>query len=121
MTNDEMLEPRYQELATFMRAPYRPDLDGVEIALMPPPWDNDALTLSDVDAALDETVPSYRRMLQLEQTLPSVMEFTVWETISPGAAVAGCLMGEGWEPPASLLERQPLSEEALRTHLRIMP
>lgn len=33
MTNNEMLEPRYQELATFMRAPYRPDLDGVDIAL----------------------------------------------------------------------------------------
>ena len=26
-------EPRYQEIATFMRAPYRPDLDGVDIAL----------------------------------------------------------------------------------------
>ena len=39
MTNDEMLEPRYQELATFMRAPYRPDLDGVEIALYGVPYD----------------------------------------------------------------------------------
>lgn len=39
MTNDEMLEPRYQELATFMRAPYRPDLDGVDIALYGVPYD----------------------------------------------------------------------------------
>jgi len=39
VTNDEMLEPRYQELATFMRAPYRPDLDGVEIALYGVPYD----------------------------------------------------------------------------------
>ncbi len=39
MTNDEMLEPRYQELATFMRAPYRPDLEGVDIALYGVPYD----------------------------------------------------------------------------------
>ena len=39
MTNDEMLEPRYQELATFMRAPYRPDLDGVDIAMYGVPYD----------------------------------------------------------------------------------
>ena len=30
-TSDPMMEPRYQELATFMRAPFRPDLEGVEI------------------------------------------------------------------------------------------
>ena len=28
-----MMEPRYQELATFMRAPYRPDLIDVDIAM----------------------------------------------------------------------------------------
>ena len=39
MTNDEMLEPRYQELATFMRAPYRPDLDDVDIAMYGVPYD----------------------------------------------------------------------------------
>jgi guanidinopropionase len=39
MTNDEMLEPRYQELATFMRAPYRPDLAGVDIAMYGVPYD----------------------------------------------------------------------------------
>ncbi len=30
---DPRFEPRYQEIATFMRAPYRPDLAGVDIAL----------------------------------------------------------------------------------------
>lgn len=34
-----MLEPRYQELATFMRAPYQPDLDGVDIAMYGVPYD----------------------------------------------------------------------------------
>jgi guanidinopropionase len=37
--DDPMYEPRYQELATFMRAPYRPDLDGVDIALYGIPYD----------------------------------------------------------------------------------
>ena len=36
---DPMLEPRYQEIATFMRAPYRPDLDDVDIALYGVPYD----------------------------------------------------------------------------------
>ncbi len=31
--DDPMFEPRYQELATFMRAPYRPDLTNVDIAM----------------------------------------------------------------------------------------
>lgn len=34
-----MYEPRYQEIATFMRAPYRPDLTGVDIALYGVPYD----------------------------------------------------------------------------------
>jgi len=37
--NDPMMEPRYQELATFMRSPWKPDLDGVDIALYGVPYD----------------------------------------------------------------------------------
>ena len=37
--DDPMYEPRYQELATFMRAPYQPDLDGVDIAMYGVPYD----------------------------------------------------------------------------------
>jgi len=55
-----------------------PPFDGVELALMPPPWDNDAMTLEDVGDALEDTIPAWRRLMPLEQTLPSVMEFTVW-------------------------------------------
>ena len=32
-TADPRFEPRYQEIATFMRAPYVPSLDGVDIAM----------------------------------------------------------------------------------------
>jgi guanidinopropionase len=37
--DDPMYEPRYQEIATFMRAPHRPDLDGVDVALYGVPYD----------------------------------------------------------------------------------
>ena len=37
--DDPMYEPRYQELATFMRAPYQPDLDGVDVAMYGVPYD----------------------------------------------------------------------------------
>lgn len=37
--DDPMFEPRYQELATFMRAPYKPDLEGVDIAMFGVPFD----------------------------------------------------------------------------------
>lgn len=36
---DPMLQPRYSEIPTFMRAPYKPDLDGVDIALYGVPFD----------------------------------------------------------------------------------
>ncbi len=37
--DNPMYEPRYQEIATFMRAPYQPDLDGVDVALFGVPYD----------------------------------------------------------------------------------
>lgn len=37
--DDPMYEPRYQEVATFMRATHRPDLADVEIALYGVPYD----------------------------------------------------------------------------------
>ena len=37
--DDPLYEPRYSEIATFMRAPYVPDLDGVDIAMFGVPFD----------------------------------------------------------------------------------
>lgn len=39
MTVDPRFEPRYQEIATFMRAPYVPSIDGVDIAMYGIPYD----------------------------------------------------------------------------------
>ncbi len=38
-TADPRFEPRYQEIATFMRAPYVPSMDGVDIAMYGIPYD----------------------------------------------------------------------------------
>jgi agmatinase len=37
--DDPVLQPRYAEIATFMRTPYRPDLQDVEIGLIGVPFD----------------------------------------------------------------------------------
>lgn len=42
--DDPMYEPRYSELPTFMRVPWTPDLDGVDIALYGVPWDGGVTT-----------------------------------------------------------------------------
>ena len=91
------------------------------MALLPPPWDNDALTLDDVGEVLYDVVPGWRRLLPLEQLVVASMEFTVWETISPAASVTGCLMGPGWEPSTELLERRPRTEEEMQSSLWMMP
>jgi hypothetical protein len=49
------------------------------------------------------------------------MEFTVWETIAPAAGVTGCLMGEGWVPDATLIDRTPKSASSLQSSLWVMP
>jgi hypothetical protein len=74
-----------------------------------------------VGDAVSDIIPSWRRLIPLEQQIVSSMEFTVWETISPAASVTGCLMGPGWEPGAELLERLPRAEEELQSSLWMMP
>jgi endoglucanase len=98
-----------------------PRYEGVEMALMPPPWDNESLTLDDVGESLYDILPRWRRLLPLEQLTVASMEFSVWETISPAAAVTGSLLGAGWEPGTELLERQPRTDEELQSSLWMMP
>jgi endoglucanase len=98
-----------------------PNYVGVEKAMMPPPWDNDSLSLEAVGEVLYAVLPGWRRLLPLEALVVPSMEFTMWETISPAASVTGCLLGEGWEPSPELLERKPRTEEELRSSIWMMP
>jgi hypothetical protein len=98
-----------------------PPFPGVEMALMPPPWDNASLTIEEVGDALYEVLPGWRRLLPLEASLPPVMEFTVRGTTGPATAVTGSLMGPGWSPSSELSDREPRSEEELRSSVWLMP
>jgi hypothetical protein len=98
-----------------------PFFEEVDVAMMPPPWDNESMSIDDVSDALYEVIPGWRRFVPLEQSNVALMEFTVWETIAPAAGVTGCLMGEGWVPDAALIEREPLSESAQQSSLWVMP
>jgi hypothetical protein len=98
-----------------------PPFVGVEMALMPPPWDNDSLTIDELGEVLYEVLPQWRRLVPLEANLPAVMEFTVRATTSPAAAVTGSLMGSGWSPSTELSNREPRTEEELRSSLWLMP
>jgi hypothetical protein len=98
-----------------------PDWEGFEMVLLPPPWDNDSLTIDDLSDILYETIPIWRRFSPLESLNVSIMEFTVWETTGPAAAMSGALMGQGWEASSELIGRQPRSEAELNSSLWGMP
>jgi hypothetical protein len=98
-----------------------PLFSGVELPLMPPPWNNEELTIADVGDTLYEVLPGLRRLLPLESANVPSMEFTVHSTISPAAGVTGCLMGPGWEPDAALLERVPRTDAELQSSLWMLP
>lgn len=98
-----------------------PGFEGAAMPMLPPPWDPAAMTVDDVDATLDDLLPVERREVLLEESRPEEMEFTVWETTSPAAMVTGVLMDAGWSPSAALLDRAPLTGDALRQDLWGMP
>lgn len=98
-----------------------PEFDGAALAMLPPPWDPASMSIDDVAAALEDRLPVERREVLLEASRPEEMEFTVWETVSPAAMVTGTLMDPGWMPSAALLDRAPLTGEALRQDLWAMP
>jgi hypothetical protein len=98
-----------------------PFFGGVDLPLMPPPWNNDELTIEDVGDALYDTLPALRRLVPLESTNVSGMEFTIWETTSPAMSITGCLLGAGWEPGTALTTREPRTEDELRSSLWMMP
>ncbi len=98
-----------------------PYYEGVDLPLMPPPWDNSALSTDQITDELSAVLPLWRRLLPLEENVVGSMEFTIWETISPAAAVTGCLMGPGWMPDAALLERQPRADAEIASELWGMP
>ncbi len=54
--------------------------------------------------------PVWRRYVNLESYSVAASEYTVNETISPAAAVTGCLLQPGWKPSPELLKRRPAAD-----------
>ena len=99
-----------------------PRFEGVHLTLMPPPWDNSALTEADVEAEVSATLPTWRRLIPHEHAMPQYMEFTVWETTGPALFTSLMLSNGAWALPAEARDEEaPLSAEALREHVWMMP
>jgi hypothetical protein len=75
-----------------------------------------------VREAVLTTLPTWRRLTPLEHALPQFMEFTVWETTSPALFTTLGLSGGMWSLSPELRDSEaPLSSEALKQHLWMMP
>lgn len=98
-----------------------PEFAGVDLALLPPPWDNAALDAASTRAIVGDVLPAWRRLVPLESPLPQNMEYTVWETVGPAMFVTGLLMEPGWTPTDAMLADAPLSDDALSESLWMMP
>ncbi len=55
-------------------------------------------------------VPLQRQYVEVGDFTVAASEFTIWETVAPLAALAGCLMGPGFAPNASWKLREPIRD-----------
>lgn len=98
-----------------------PKFGGVDITLLPPPWDNAGRLAGEARPIVDAVLPRWRRLVPMEAALPQVMEYTVWETVAPALFVTGLLLDPGWAPTAVQLADAPLDEAAWLDNLWMMP
>ncbi|MDO4569330.1 MAG: glycoside hydrolase family 9 protein [Planctomycetia bacterium] len=84
--------------------------EGLNIPLLPKaqfPHDK----IDDIGAyseAVRNGLPIWRRFANLEGLAVGASEYTVSETLSPEAAVVGCLLTPGWKPSRELREMRPV-------------
>lgn len=81
---------------------------GSSIAFLPKY--REGVKLEECMPALRELWPIWRRCACLEAFTVPVSEYTVWETISPAAAVTGYLMDKPMLPKKEWIERRPAAD-----------
>ncbi len=95
--------------------------DGVNLAQLPPPWNNTALSMTDVSNILYSKFVLWRNLVTLEGANVPQTEFTVTSPMGAAVLISGALMGAGWQPSAALINRQPKSAAQLRDMLWYQP
>ena len=61
-------------------------------------------------ALISTFVPVQRQYIEVGGATVGASEYTVWETMAPLAALAGCLMGTGFMPTENWKLREPVRD-----------
>ncbi|MDD3885387.1 MAG: glycoside hydrolase family 9 protein [Victivallaceae bacterium] len=81
---------------------------GLHVPLLPHKiYPDSKLNMTKLKESLYETIPLWRRHIELEGMAVGQNEFTVWETMGPAAAFYGALLTPGWKPPAEWKKIEP--------------
>ena len=75
-----------------------------------PQSETSAPEIGEFAKAVAEQIPILHRFGNVEGWSVAASEFTVWETVAPGAAVTGCLLEPGWLPDQKLKDRKPAND-----------
>lgn len=76
---------------------------GLKLSLLPGP----GLTENECVKGISKLLPIWRRWGNVEAVTPAISEYTVWETISPAAAVTGYLLNGASKPDPAWSSRRP--------------
>jgi len=90
----------------FYKAKPKQDFPGISISLMPEEGLNEKDCLKEVGKML----PIWRRWGNVECITVAASEYTVWETISPAAAVTGYLLTRALPPKPEWIARRPAAD-----------
>ena len=82
------------------------DFGGLSLSLLPQTGLDEGSCVKE----LNKVLPIWRRWGNVEGQTVGASEFTVWETISPAAAVTGYLLNKAQKPAPEWLDRKPAAD-----------
>ncbi|MBQ9338457.1 MAG: glycoside hydrolase family 9 protein [Lentisphaeria bacterium] len=90
---------------------------GLSLSLLP----ESGLKEDDCVKALSRCLPIWHRWCNVEGKTVAASEYTVWETISPAAAVTGYLLDKARKPAPEWLDRKPVSDLKMLPGYYVLP